>query len=46
MLHVKIEFHKFELQNSSRLLNISQIVINCKIFRPTVIFDHFGLVHK
>ena len=40
-LHVKLEFHELELQNSSRLLNSLHTMINCKIFRQIVLYVHF-----
>lgn len=41
----KLIFHKIELKKSSKLLNISQIVIHCKIFKKEeeVVFSYFGL---
>ena len=42
-LHGKLKFHKFEFQKGGRLLNISQIVVYCKIFCKRVVFSHFGL---
>ena len=39
----KFEFPKLEFPISSRSLHISKIMVDCKIFSKTVIFDHFDL---
>ena len=39
----KFEFLKLEFPIGSRSLHISKIMVDCKIFSKTVVFDHFGL---
>ena len=41
-LHEKFKFEELEFQNSSTSLNISKIVVDQYVFRPTMVFGHFG----
>ena len=45
-VHEKLDFLEIEFQKSGRLLNISQIVVNCIIFSKKVVFGHFGQKFK
>ena len=40
--YVELKFHELEFQNSDKLLNISQTVVDCKIFQSKIVFGHFG----
>ena len=37
----KIDFYKIEIKKNNKLLNISQIMVDCNIFSKKVVFDHF-----
>ena len=40
---LKLELHvKLKFQNNGILQNISKTVVDCQIFRQTMIFGHFG----
>ena len=41
-IYVKLEFHDFEFQNSGRLLNILQTMVEHQLFRQKMVFGYFG----
>ena len=41
--YVELKFYELEFQNSGKLLNISQIVLEHKLFQPKMVFGHFCL---
>ena len=40
--HGKLNFGKIEFQKNGKLLNISQIIVDCIIFSKKMVFGHFG----
>ena len=41
--YVEFELYELEFQNSGKLLNISQIMLEHKLFWPKMVFGHFCL---